>query len=170
MRRAAASRARAGGDEAAEAAGQAEKERLRGRRQRECQQQLVSLLRDPAKLAALYDNSSAFFTQHSMCLGDLQELCSNDPDNEEAAEALRLAIAHTTKSWTAAKEDTSEYSEILSEILNKERATGIYLQVCSSALSVFVMIAFQAGDLTQDAAKTIFSHVTWPESRNFLSR
>ena len=34
------------------------------------------------------------------------------------------------------------------------------------------MMAFQAADLTQDAAKTIFSdfQVTWPESRNFQSR
>jgi len=51
-----------------------------------------------------------------MCRSYLQELCSNDPENEEAAEALRLAIAHTTKSWTAAKEDTRGYSDILSEI------------------------------------------------------
>ena len=106
-----------------------------------------------------------------MCLSDLQESCSNDPENEEAAETLRLAIAHTTKSWTAAKEDTGEYSDIWSKILNKERATEIYLQVRSSALGVFVMIAFQAADLTQAAAKTIFSHFqeTWPESRNLRS-
>ena len=56
----------------------------------------------------------------------------------------------------------------MSEIVNKERATEIHFLHVHKDWQVAVIIAFQAADLTHDAAKMIFSDFqeTWPESKN----
>jgi len=91
-------------------------------------------------------------------------VCSDDPENAEAAEALRVAIDQSNNNWNDFNErkitrHTRDYSDIVSALLCKERATEIYSHACVSPCKrhTNVIIAFQEPDLTQETAKTFFS-------------